>query len=135
LQADRFLAGIEMLSLDASIIAAIIIFLPLIAYLNRLLFKFLQRIWAEQESRLTGVRAEAQSKMGRELSLLSEFQATIKNARMVPNCQQVRLRSGAMKKRTDAPANARAVGKPMNQDFCASIFFRVEGARQLDLTT
>lgn len=136
MQADRFLAGIEMLSLDASIMAAIIIFLPLVAALNQLLFKTLQRVRAERESRTTAMITEAQSTMTHQLSLLSEFQATIKNARMEACRQQEQLRSEAMKKRAEAPANARAAGKQMIQDPCASIFFRVEGARRkLDLKT
>jgi F-type H+-transporting ATPase subunit b len=123
-----------MISLDASIIAAIIIFLLLIAALNQLLFKPLQRVQAERESRTTGMIAEAQSKIGHQLSLLSEYQATIKNARMEAYRQQEQLRSEAMKKRAEVLANARSAGEQMIQDSRASILSQVEGAkRQLDL--
>jgi F-type H+-transporting ATPase subunit b len=122
-----------MIRLDASIIPAIIIFLVLIAVLNRLLFKPLQKVQAERESRTTGLMNEAQSKMNNQMNLLNEYQATIKNARMDAYHQQEKLRAEAMKKRAEVLANARTAGEQMIQESRISILAQVEVAkRQLD---
>ena len=122
-----------MISLDASIIPAIIIFLLLIAVLNRLLFKPLQRVQAERESRTTGLMHEAQAKMNNQLNLLNEYQTTIKTARMDAYRRQEQLRAEALKKRAEVLANARTSGEKMIQESRSSILSQVEDAkRQLD---
>ncbi|MBP1625053.1 MAG: hypothetical protein H6Q07_3075 [Acidobacteria bacterium] len=122
-----------MISLDSSIIPAIIIFLVLIIVLNWLLFRPLQRIQAERESRTTGLMSEAQAKMDHQLDLFNEYQATIKNARLEAYRQQEQLRNDAMKKRAEVLGNARTAGERMIQDSRASILSQVESAkRQLD---
>jgi len=122
-----------MISLDSSIIPAIIIFLVLIMVLNWLLFRPLQRIQAERESRTTGLMSEAQAKMDHQLDLFNEYQATIKNARLEAYRQQEQLRNDAMKKRAEVLGNARTAGERMIQDSRASILSQVESAkRQLD---
>jgi F-type H+-transporting ATPase subunit b len=122
-----------MISLDASIIPAILIFLILVIVLNRLLFKPLQRVQAERESRTTGLMKEAQAKMNHQLDLLNEYQATIKAARMEAYRQQDQLRTEAMKKRVDTLAKARTAGEQMIQNSRVSILSEVEAAkRQLD---
>jgi len=122
-----------MISLDSSIIPAIIIFLVLIIVLNWLLFRPLQRIQAERESRTTGLMSEAQAKMDHQLDLFNEYQATIKNARLEAYRRQEQLRNDAMKKRAEVLGNARTAGERMIQDSRASILSQVESAkRQLD---
>jgi F-type H+-transporting ATPase subunit b len=122
-----------MISLDASIIPAIIIFLVLIAVLNRLLFKPLQKVQAERESRTTGLMHETQSKMDHQLGLLNEYQATIKNARMEAYRRQELLRADAMKQRADVLAKAKTAAEQLIQDSRSSIVSQVETAkRQLD---
>lgn len=122
-----------MVTLDASIIPAIIIFLVLVAALNRLLLKPLQRVQAERESRTTGVMNDAQAKMHNQLKLLNEYQATIKNARLDAYRRQDQLRTDAMKKRAEVLANARTAGEQMIQESRTSILSQVENAkRQLD---
>ena len=122
-----------MVRLDYSIIPAILIFLVLIAILNRLLFKPLQKVQAERESRTTGLMQEAHAKMDNHLNLLNEYQGTIKNARMDAYRQQEQLRAEAMKKRTEVLARARTAGEQMIQESRASILSQVEKAkRQLD---
>ena len=106
-----------MINLDASIIAAILIFLMLVIVLNRLLFKPLQRVQAERESRTTGLMTEAQAKMDHQLDLLNEYQAMIKAARMEAYRQQDQLRREAMKKRVETLAKARTAGEQMIQRF------------------
>jgi F-type H+-transporting ATPase subunit b len=123
-----------MISLDASIIPAIVLFLLLIFILNRLLFKPLQKIQAERESRTSGLMNEAQAKMDRQLGLLKEYQATIKNARMQTYHQQEQVRTEAMQKRAEVLAKAKAAGEQMIRDSRASILSQVELAKQqLDL--
>jgi F-type H+-transporting ATPase subunit b len=123
-----------MISLNASIIPAILIFLMLVVVLNRLLFKPLQRVQAERESRTTGLMKEARARMNHQLDLLNGYQATIKAARMEAYRQQDQLRTEAMKKRVDVLAKARTAGEQVIQDSRVSILSQVEAAkRQLDL--
>lgn len=122
-----------MVSLDWSIVPAIIIFLLLIFALNQLLFKPLQRVQAEREGRTSGLMNEAQAKMDHQLGLLNEYHATVKNARMEAYRHQEQLRNEAMKKRAEVLAKARAAGGQMIQDSRASILSQVDTAkRQLD---
>lgn len=122
-----------MVSLDSSIVWAIVIFLLLIAALNQLLFKPLQKVLAERESRTSGLMNEAQAKMSHRTGLLNEYQATVKNARMEAYRQQEQLRGEALKKRAEVLASARTAGEQMIQDSRASILSQVEAAkRQLD---
>ncbi len=123
-----------MINLDASIIAAILIFLILVVVLNRLLFKPLQRIQAERESRTTGLMKEAQAKIDHQLDLLNQYHATIKAARMEAYRQQDQLRTEAMKRRVDVLAKARTAGEQLIRDSRVSILSQVETAkRQLEL--
>jgi F-type H+-transporting ATPase subunit b len=122
-----------MVSLDWSIIPAIIIFLLLIFALNCLLFKPLQKIQAERESRTSGLMGEARARMSHQLDLMNEYQATIKNARMESYRRQEQLRNEAMKKRAEVLAKARTAGEQMIQDSRTSILSQVEAAKkQLD---
>jgi F-type H+-transporting ATPase subunit b len=123
-----------MVSLDSSIIWAIAIFLLLIVALNQFLFKPLQKVLAERESRTSGLVSNAQAKISHQMDLLNAYQATIKNARMEAYRQQEQLRSEALKKRAEVLASARTAGEQMIQNSRASILSQVETAkRQLDL--
>jgi F-type H+-transporting ATPase subunit b len=123
-----------MISLDGSIIPAIIIFLLLIFALNQLLFKPLQKVQAERESRTTGLMSEAHAKTDHQLYLLNEYQATLKNARMEAYRQQEHLRNEALKRRAEVLAKAKTAGEQMIQDSRASILSQVDMAkRQLDM--
>ena len=123
-----------MINLNASIIPAILIFLILVVVLNRILFKPLQRVQAERESRTTGLMKEARARMNHQLELLGEYQTTIKAARMEAYRQQDQLRADALKKRVDVLTTARTAGEQMIQDSRISILSQVEAAkRQLDL--
>ena len=119
-----------MINLDSSIIPAIIIFLLLIAVLNRILFKPLTRIQTERESRTTGLMNLAQKKLDAQLNLFNEYQASIKNARMEGYRQQEKRRTEAMKKRAEALAQARSAAEQMIRDSRDSIHAQVEIAKQ-----
>jgi F-type H+-transporting ATPase subunit b len=71
-----------MISLDWSIIPAIIIFIITIVALNYLLFRPVLKIQAEREQRTTGLMAQTQKDLDHNLRLFEQYQATIKNARM-----------------------------------------------------
>lgn len=118
-----------MISLDYSIIPAIVIFLVLIAVLNRILFRPLQKIQAERESRTTGVMGEARAKMDRQLNLLDEYHRTIKNARIDAYRKQDQRRAEALKKRAEVLGNARSAGEQMIKDSKASIRSQVDQAK------
>jgi F-type H+-transporting ATPase subunit b len=119
-----------MISLDASIIPAIAIFLLLVFILNRLLFRPLQKVQAERESRTSGLMSEAKAKMDHHLGLLNKYQATIKNARMEGYRRQEQLRSEAMQKRAEVLAQAKKASEQMMQDSRASILSQVESEKQ-----
>ena len=122
-----------MISLDGSIIPAIIIFLLLIFILNQLLFKPLQKVQAEREGRTSGLMSEAQAKMDHQLGLLAEYQAAIKNARMEAYRRQDQVRGEALQKRVEILSKAKTAGEQMIQDSRASILSQVETAKlQLD---
>lgn len=119
-----------MVSIDASIIPAIIIFLVLIVCLNRLLFQPLQRVQAERESRTTGLMNEARSKADHHLSLFNEYQATLKNARLEAYRRQDEVRGEAHRKRAELLSNAKTAGEQMIRESRAAILKDVEAARR-----
>jgi F-type H+-transporting ATPase subunit b len=118
-----------MVSLDFSIVPAIIIFLVLIVILDRLLFKPLQRIMAERESRTTGLMNEAQAKMKNQLDLFGKYQATIKAARMDAYRHQEQIRNGGNAGRAEILAKARTSAEQMVRDSRASILAQAETAK------
>jgi F-type H+-transporting ATPase subunit b len=119
-----------MINIDASIIAAIIIFLVLIVVLNQLLFKPLMKIQAERESRTTGLMHQAQDNLNHHLNLFNEYQSSIKNARMEGYRRQEQLRAEALKKRSELQAQSRTAAERMIQDSRDSIRSQVDTAKQ-----
>ncbi len=119
-----------MVNIDFSIIPAIIIFLVLIIALNYLLFKPLMKVQAERESRTTGLVSQAQENLKHHLGLFSEYQASIKNARMEGYRRQEQLRAEALKKRAELLAQSRTAAERMIQDSRDSIRLQVETAKQ-----
>jgi F-type H+-transporting ATPase subunit b len=119
-----------MINIDASIIAAIIIFLVLIVALNQLLYRPLMKIQAERESRTTGLMSQAQDNLDHQLSLFNEYQASIKNARMEGYRRQEQLRAEALKKRSELLAQSRTAAERMIQDMRDSIRSQVDTAKQ-----
>lgn len=119
-----------MISLDSSIIAAIIIFLVLIAALNRLLFKPLMKIQAERESRTTGLMHQAQENLNHHLNLFGEYQASVKNARMEGYRRQEQLRAEALKKRAEVLAQSRAAAERIVLDSRDSVNLQIKTAKQ-----
>jgi F-type H+-transporting ATPase subunit b len=119
-----------MISLDNSIIAALIIFLLLIIALNQLLFKPLKRIQAEREDRTAGLMARMKEKMDNQSGLFNKYQATIKNARMEGYRRQDELRAEAMRKRVDMLARARKAAEELMHNSRNSIQTQVTAAKE-----
>ena len=119
-----------MINIDSSIIWAIIIFLVLVAALNQLLFKPLMKVQAERESRTTGLISQTQENLNHHLSLFSEYQVSIKNARMEGYRRQDQVRAEAMKKRAELLAQARKSAEQAVGESRESIRSQVETAKQ-----
>jgi len=119
-----------MINLDGSIIPAIVIFLLLIAALNSLLYKPLMRILAERESRTTGLMRQAQEDLNRQMVLLSQYQSSVRGARMEGYRRQEQLRAEAQRKRAEMLARSRTVAEEMVQQSRESIRLQVESAKQ-----
>lgn len=120
-----------MINLDSSIVPAIVIFLFLIVALNKLLFKPLQKVQAERESRTTGLMQQTQENLNHHLSLFGKYQESIKNARMEGYHRQEQLRAEALKKRAEILARSRAAAERMIVDSRESIRAQVETEKQL----
>jgi F-type H+-transporting ATPase subunit b len=71
-----------MISLDWSIIPAIVIFVATIFVLNLLLFKPVLRVQGERERRTTGLMSQVRKDLDHHMQLFDQYQATIKNARL-----------------------------------------------------
>jgi F-type H+-transporting ATPase subunit b len=70
-----------MISLDWSIIPAILVFIATIIILNFLLFRPVLKVQAERESKTTGLMSQTRKDLDHHLSLFDQYQATVKNAR------------------------------------------------------
>ena len=119
-----------MISLDSSIIPAIIIFLLLIIALDSLLFRPLMRVQAERESRTSGLLIETQKQVDRHVDLFSRYQASLKNARLQGYRHQEQVRAQAMKKRAEVLESARSNAEQLIQDSRASIQSQVATAKE-----
>ena len=119
-----------MVNVDISIIPAIIIFLLLIFALNQLLFKPLMKVQAERERQTTGLISQAQANINHHLSLFSEYQESIKNARMEGYRRQEQLRAEALKKRAELLSQSRTAAERMIQDSRDTIRVQLETAKQ-----
>ena len=109
-----------MVSLDSSIIPAIIIFLSLVIALNYLLFQPLMRIQAQREKLTTGSLAESRKTLDLYTEQMDKYQAAIRNGRMETYRHQERIRAEAMKRRADALQQARTRAEQMlkeSQDY------------------
>ena len=119
-----------MISLDSSIIPAIIIFLLLILALNSLLFRPLMRVQAERESRTSGLLIETQKQIDRHVDLFSRYQASLKNARLQGYRHQEQVRAQAMKKRGEVLESARLNAEQLIQDSRAVVQSQVATAKE-----
>jgi len=102
-----------MISIDSSIIWAILIFLCVLAALNSLLFRPLLRVQGERESRTTGLMDRTRKQLDHHLDLFNRYQAALKNGRMEGYRRQEELRSEAVRRRAEALDHARKEAEQM----------------------
>ncbi len=115
-----------MISLDGSLVPAILIFLLLVLILNKLLFQPLLRVQAERESRTTGLMEYTRKQLDHQLELWNKYQAVIKNGRMEGYRRQEQIRAEAMEKRAEILAQARASAEKMIQTSRDSIGAQIQ---------
>lgn len=118
-----------VISLDSSIVAAILIFLTLVLALNYLLFKPMSRVLAERESRTSGLVAQAQKNLEHYRELFNSYQATLKNARVEGYRRQEEVRSEATGKRAEAIGKARHIAEHLIQESRNTIRLQVQKAK------
>ncbi len=118
-----------MISLDSSLIPAIIIFLVLVVALNKLLFQPLLSVQAERESRTTGQIGHARGQRDHYLELFNQYQAAIKNCRIEGYQRQEEVRAEALQKRAEVLAKAKMSAERMLEESRASIRVQAEEAK------
>lgn len=119
-----------MISLDSSIIPAIILFLGLVYALDFILFRPLSEALTERWKRTSGAMIEAQAKMENQADLFSRYQASIKNARMEGYRRQEQLRKEALAKGSELLAQARSNSEILIRESRDSIQAQVEAAKR-----
>jgi F-type H+-transporting ATPase subunit b len=119
-----------MISLDGSIIPAIILFLVLVFALDSIIFKPLAGVLAERWKRTSGAMMEAQAKIENQMDLFGRYQASIKNARMEGYRRQDELRKEAMAKGSELLAQARNSAELLVRESRESIQAQFEAARE-----
>ncbi len=118
-----------MISLDWSIIPAIIIFVLTIIILNALLFRPVLKVQAERESRTTGLMSRTRQDLDHHTRLFDEYQATIRNARMEGYRLVDKSRAEALQYRARTLENGRNSAEKLIQEGRESILNQVEEAK------
>jgi F-type H+-transporting ATPase subunit b len=117
-----------MISIDSSIIWAIVIFLCTVYALNRLLFQPLMRVQDERESRSAGLVARSNKQLEHYTELFSRYQDAIKNGRMEGYRLQEQMRSRAMTERARVLEEARSQAGRLTEDARRAIQAETETA-------
>ena len=118
-----------MISLDSSVIPAIIIFLCLVTALNYLLFQPLMRIQAQRANLTTASMAESRKKLDFFGQQMERYHTAIRNGRMEAYRNQEQVRSDATKRRADALARARVAAEQLVRDAQAQLNAQVTAAK------
>ena len=105
-----------MISLDWSIIPAIIIFIATAISLNYLLFKPVLKVQEERENRTTGLMAQTRRDLDHHMHLFDNYHATIKNARMEGYRLVEKSRSDAMNYRNSLLEQGRHSAEQLSRD-------------------
>jgi len=96
-----------MISIDWSILPAILIFIFTVVALNYLLVKPIIRVQEEREMKTTGLMLQTRQNLAHHLHLFDQYQATIKNARMEEYRLVEKARADALLYRADGLERAR----------------------------
>jgi F-type H+-transporting ATPase subunit b len=118
-----------MVSLDSSVIPALVIFLSLVVALNYLLFQPLMRIQDERARRTSGSMEESREKLDRYAKLVESHEAAIRNGRMEGYRRQEQVRSEAMTKRAAALEKSKHSAEQMLQQSREQIAGQVRDAK------
>jgi F0F1-type ATP synthase membrane subunit b/b' len=118
-----------MISIDWSIIPALIIFILTAVALNFLLFKPVTRIQEEREMRTSGLMSQTQQDLAHHLHLFDQYRATIKNARIEGYRLMEKARSEALLHRSAALEAAKRNAEQLTQQARDSIQAQVAEAR------
>jgi len=125
-----------MISLDWSIIPAIIVFILTAVALNYLLFRPVTGVQREREQRTTGLISKTQKDLAHQLHLFDQYQATIKTARMEGYRIVEKARAGALAERGRTLDQARKNAEQLLEETRETIRNQVSDARsRLDLET
>ena len=119
----------SMVSLDLSIIPAILIFMTVVVALNYLLIKPLTKVQAEREERTTGVFDTARKNLDYQLDLFNRYQASIKTSRLEGYHLHEQVRSEALKRRAEALAKARTAAEQLVHESRSSIQAQIQSAK------
>lgn len=118
-----------MVSLDLSIIPAILIFLTLVFALNSLLFKPIMKIQAERESRSSGLIDRTRKGLAEQEKLFREYEAKITQARSDGYRLRDQRRDDATRKRAESLDAARSSARGMTETAKKSIRLELEAAK------
>ncbi len=118
-----------MISIDWSIVPAILIFLITILALNTLLFKPVTRIREERESRTSGLMHRTRQDLAHHLQLFDQYEATIKNARIEGYRLVEKARSEALLQRSSALDQARVSAEELMREKRDAIQTQVTAAK------
>jgi len=123
-----------MISLDWSIVPAIIIFILTVVALNYLLFRPVTGVQREREQRTTGLISKTQQDLAHQLHLFDQYQATVKSARMEGYRTVEKARAEAMAERGRTLEQARKNAVLLLEEARESIRNQVSDTRsRLDL--
>ena len=119
-----------MVTLDSSIIPALVIFLALIFALNHLLFRPLLRIQDERAGRTTGLMAQTRKRLGHHEELFNQYQAALKQGRLESYRYLEQIRSDATRKRAELMEQARSKAEGAIEQARGSIAKEVQAAKK-----
>ncbi len=105
-----------MISVDWSILPALIIFVLTVVALNYLLVRPITRIQEEREMRTSGLMSQTRNNLSHHLQLFEQYQATVKNARMDGYRLVEKARADAMVYRNRALERARKSAEQLMQE-------------------
>jgi len=120
-----------MISLDGSIVAAVIIFLTTVVALNYLLFRPLLSVQAERERRTTGMTADSQKRLEQNRELFDRYASAVKQARLDAYQRNEQLRAEAMSRRAAALEESRRKSEELLQASRDSIRSQTAEAKNL----
>lgn len=121
--------GCHMITVDWSIIPAILIFVLTVVILNYVLFRPLTKVQQEREMRTTGLMSQTQRSLAHHLHLFDQYQATIRNARMEGYRLVELARSSALLYRNEALDRARVSAGQLTREARDSIQAQVNVAK------